>query len=297
MSSDKKEFYGKDVAEAIKTACDALAVPQERLEIEVVETGSSGIFGLIRKKARIRVVVRPETKLEDENLFEMNARPVENEEPDNVEDIEEEPVPVQTLQFDSDEGEFGQDEEEDEEGDNDASLQGGGGELSEESIAIVKAEIEQFVALMGMSSQLDVTTAGMSITCTLRGENEEQLVGPEGKVLDSLQYLVRKMVSRKLTERIRLTINVGDFREKRLDELKQKALQLAEQVKADGKTQALPALNPSERRAIHMILQDDKEIRSRSVGDGLFKKVLIYKPGKGGRTGGRKRPSHRSKQN
>ena len=45
-------------------------------------------------------------------------------------------------------------------------------------------------------------------------------------------------------------------------------------------TQAIPALNPSERRVVHMLLQDDKEVRSRSVGEGLFKKVLIYKPGK-----------------
>jgi spoIIIJ-associated protein len=88
---------------------------------------------------------------------------------------------------------------------------------------------------------------------------------------------------------------VGDYREKRLEELKVKAVELAALVKEDGKTQVLPALNPSERRTIHMILQEDKEIRSRSVGDGLFKKILIYKPGKGGRPGGRKRSSSRGR--
>ena len=61
-------------------------------------------------------------------------------------------------------------------------------------------------------------------------------------------------------------------------------------MKVDGKTQAIPALNPSERRVVHVMLQDDKSIRSRSVGDGLFKKVLIYKPGsKVKKTGGRRR--------
>ncbi|MCI5143981.1 MAG: hypothetical protein D3923_00300 [Candidatus Electrothrix sp. AR3] len=62
--------------------------------------------------------------------------------------------------------------------------------------------------------------------------------------------------------------------------MKEQALKLAVQVKEDGMTQAIPALNPSERREVHMVLQDDKGIRSRSVGDGLFKKVLIYKPGR-----------------
>ena len=72
--------------------------------------------------------------------------------------------------------------------------------------------------------------------------------------------------------------------------------ELAAQVKEDGKTQVLPALNPSERRVIHMILQEDKEIRSRSVGDGLFKKILIYKPGKNNRGGGRKRPQAKGRK-
>ena len=71
---------------------------------------------------------------------------------------------------------------------------------------------------------------------------------------------------------------------------------MAEKVKADGKTQVIPALSPSERRVVHMSLQDDKEIRSRSVGDGLFKKILIYKPGQGNKGGGRKRNNSRGRR-
>ncbi len=86
-----------------------------------------------------------------------------------------------------------------------------------------------------------------------------------------------------------LALNAGDFRERRAEELKLRAIELATQVKEDGKTQAIPALNPSERRVVHMILQEDKGVRSRSVGEGLFKKVLIYKPGKGRRSVSKKR--------
>jgi spoIIIJ-associated protein len=46
-----------------------------------------------------------------------------------------------------------------------------------------------------------------------------------------------------------------------------------------------------------MILQEDNDIRSRSVGDGLFKKILIYKPGKGNKPTGRKRPQAKGRQN
>jgi spoIIIJ-associated protein len=54
MSSETKDFYGKNVAEAIKKACEKFGVAQENLTIEVLETGSKGIFGLIRQKAHIR---------------------------------------------------------------------------------------------------------------------------------------------------------------------------------------------------------------------------------------------------
>jgi spoIIIJ-associated protein len=97
------------------------------------------------------------------------------------------------------------------------------------------------------------------------------------------------MVSACVPDRIMLALDAGGFRERRAGELRERALELAEQVKADGKTQAIPALNPSERRVVHMALQEDKGVRSRSVGDGLFKKVLIYKPGKGRRPSSRKR--------
>jgi spoIIIJ-associated protein len=290
MSLEKKDFYGKEVAAAIRNACDTLGVPQEKLEIEVVETGTTGIFGLIRKKAHIRVLIKPDIEEVAADVFEVSS--FLKSEPEN--EIEPEPVAtpkdkvVETVQGAAEDDE----DEDDMQSDNEP-----GGEVSLESLEIVKTELLQLVELMGFPSTLEVETVGQAVACTLRGEFEENLTGADGKVLDSLQYILRKIISRKVPERLRISINVGDFREKRLEELKVKAVEMAAQVKEDGKTQVLPALNPSERRVIHMILQEDKEIRSRSVGDGLFKKILIYKPGKGNRPGGRKRPQGKGRQN
>lgn len=305
MSVDKKDFYGKEVAAAIKDACDTLRVPQEKLEIEVVATGTSGIFGLIRKKAHIRVSVKPDIEETVAEVFEVDSlvapepireRQVESKpepvvavkERDRVKPADEEIKVVETDLESTDDD----DDEDDEQTDRES-----GTEVSPESLETIKTELLQLVELMGFPSTLEVETVGPSVACTLRGDFEENLIGPDGKVLDSLQYLLRKIVSRKVPERLRISINVGEFREKRLEELKVKAVEMAAQVKEDGKTQVLPALNPSERRVIHMILQEDKDIRSRSVGDGLFKKILIYKPGKGNRPGGRKRPSGKGRQN
>lgn len=293
MSLEKKDFYGKEVALAIRNACDTLGVPQEKLDIEVVETGSTGIFGLIRKKAHIRVQVKPDVVEIDTDVFAVgNFLQSEPEEK-----IAPEPNPVavvkeKAVEDDLDNSDNGDDEDDDPQTAKEPEAEV---EASPESLEIVKKELLQLVELMGFPSTLEVESAGPSVACTLRGEFEENLTGMDGKVLDSLQYILRKIISRKVPERLRISVNVGDFREKRLDELKVKAVELATQVKEDGKTQVLPALNPSERRIIHMILQEDNDIRSRSVGDGLFKKILIYKPGKGNRPPGRKRPQSKGR--
>ena len=289
MSVDKNDFYGRDVAEAIRKACEALGVAQENLDIEVIETGSTGIFGLIRKKARIRVRMKPVVEVVAE-VFSPQALTITPDPAEEQPEFEEAAEPEATPVLDNGrEDDFDDEEEPIPEAEQES-------DASPESVAIVKEELQRIVLLMGFPSDIEVDTEGLAVTCTLRGEFEENLAGPDGKVLDSLQYILRKIVSRKVQERLRISINVGTFREKRLEELKIKAAELAALVKEDGKTQVLPGLNPSERRVIHMFFQEDKEIRSRSVGDGLFKKILIYKPGKGNRpSGGRKRSSGRSR--
>jgi spoIIIJ-associated protein len=288
MSLDKNDYYGKDVAEAIKKACEVLGVPQENLDIEVVATGSTGIFGLIRKKAHIRVQVKP-VVTEVSEAFKVDsflASSTKEEEQQTLEFNYSEAAPrLVTVRAEDDDEEDELLAETEQEGD-----------ASPESIEIVKVELLRIVELMGFPSTLEVETVGLAVTCTLRGDFEENLAGPEGKVLDSLQYILRKIVTRKVQERLRISINVGAFREKRLEELKVKAAELAALVKEDGKTQVLPGLNPAERRVIHIFFQEDKEVRSRSVGDGLFKKILIYKPGKGNRPGGRKRSQGKGRQ-
>jgi spoIIIJ-associated protein len=149
---------------------------------------------------------------------------------------------------------------------------------------------------MGCPSTVTVRAEDGTAHCKVSDEHQEVLTSQDGRVLDSLQYLLRKIVAKKITGRVQLTIDVGDYREKRFQELKERAVEYAELVKQDGKTQVISSLNPSERRVVHVALQDDPDIRSRSVGEGLFKKVLIYKPGKGRKSNNRKRGRPRSRK-
>jgi len=322
MDLEKKDFFGKTVADAIKQACAALHAAQENLTIEVVETGSSGIFGFIRKKAHIRVslqeaaiVTEPELQVNAQARVQVQAQPeAEVAAPPVVEQplpvppepaIAAKPIVPREQPVASDESVAGPEPATDEEDDELSPGPVSDEPLSPESLDGVKEDLVRLLELMGIPSRVEIEAQGSSVRCHVIGDFQEDLVGQEGKVLDNLQYLLRKIVAKKISEKIRLAIDVGDFREKRQDELQDLARELAALVKVDGKTQIIPSLNPSERRVVHMALQDDKEIRSRSVGDGLFKKVLIYKPGSkpkastttgGGGGNGRKRSSSRGRR-
>ncbi len=292
MSSENKDFYEKDVAEAIKKACDHFGVAQENLTIEVLETGSKGIFGLIRQKAHIRARIQEmEVDSAEKPRKKARKKPAEStvkhekpaaavkKEPPVVEQTEapaeakaEESGPEQKISLKEPE------------------------ELPEESLEIVKDELARILELMDCPSTVTVENEGGTAHCRVSAEHEELLTSQDGRVLDSLQYLLRKIIAKKISGRIQLTIDVGNFREKRYQELKELAAGYSAQVKEDGKTQVIPSLNPSERRVVHVALQDDPDIRSRSVGDGLFKKVLIYKPGKGRKNSSRKRGRSRSRK-
>jgi len=134
--------------------------------------------------------------------------------------------------------------------------------------------------LMGFAAQVSVGNEENRIIAKLEGGNEAEIIGPEGQTLDSLQYLMRKIISRRVEGKVMFSVDVGSYREVRRDDLEEMAVKLAEEVRENGRTRSIPALNPAERRIVHMKLQDDPTIRSRSVGEGQFK-ILIYLPGRG----------------
>ncbi len=304
-----KDFYGSEISTVIEQACKALGTSREDLDIEVLETGSAGIFGLCKKKAHIRVQrktdgtlqeVAVEPKTPARQPVEAAVEPAANGatfkpvlDSKVPEEVNGNQAVVQLSDSRSPRGKRPEKSVEPVVEEQEVELEDLEEVLSEppsdENLTLIQEDLHRLLSLMGLPSEVQVVFEQNTVLCSISGPHEAHVVGPEGRTLDSLQYLLRKMVSRLLPDKIMLALNAGDFRERRAEELKIRAVELAAQVKEDGKTQAIAALNPSERRVVHMALQDDKGIRSRSVGEGLFKKVLIYKPGKGRRPVSKKR--------
>lgn len=283
----KMEFEGKDVADAISKACKSLNVSQEKLDIEVLSTGSSGIFGLCRKKTRLLVAVKEEfSRKSEEKPPESPAKPKS----EKVKPIEKKKRASSREKKKEDRPEVSAKVQDiDKEPKKDI-------QLSADLLSQVEADLGRLLELMSLPSEVSVSSDQENVTALINGEYVAKIVEEKGKILDSLQYLLRKMIGKRFTEKAIITLDAGDFRAKRNEELKQLGLQYAAEVKKSGKTRSIPSLNPSERRVVHIALQDDKDIRSRSVGEGLFKKVLIYRPGKGKKGPSRRRKGGRNKK-
>jgi len=138
---------------------------------------------------------------------------------------------------------------------------------------------------MNHPSDVSVSSEGENVNALIQGEYVQEIVEQNGKILDGLQYLLRKIIGRKYSDKAIIARDAGEFRAARMEELRSLGLELAAEVKQNGKTRSIPSLNPSERRVVHLALQEDKEVRSRSVGGGVFEKVLIYRPGSKSRKG------------
>lgn len=114
-----------------------------------------------------------------------------------------------------------------------------------------------------------------SVTLRLHGADMGILIGKHGQTLDSLQYLTNLVANKNSTERVRVVIDVEDYRDRRIETLTRLARRLADKVKRTGERVALEPMNPHERKIIHMALQRDNRVTTLSEGDDPFRHVVI----------------------
>jgi len=276
--SAKMEYKGTDVEEAIGNACAALNVPREELDIRIISTGSTGIFGLGRKKAAVQVSLKKEGGHEQRRPAPEKKASTPRTRPERPAAERKPSAPKARVERSADSDEPAEEVV--------------GDPVTPEEMEAIRVDIAKILELMGCPSEISMEQdQNNKVHAKITGEFVEILVGPEGQTLDGLQYVLRKIITRKFPQKVLFALDAGGFRDNRMGELQERALRLAQEVKETGKTRTIPAINPAERRMVHMALQDDTDIRSRSMGEGLFKKVLIYLPGKGRRRSPRKKKS------
>jgi spoIIIJ-associated protein len=201
------EFEGKSTEDAIENACTHFQVSPEQLEIEILSVGSSGIFGLGGRKAKIRAALR--------------------EEPE------------------------------------------------EQMLPIAQELLEQILEKMQEAATVQATQDDDRINLHIETADAGLLIGKQGQTLDALQYLVTKMLAKRSRRKVRIAIDVEAYRTRHDEALTHLALKYGEKVKRSGKSVTMNPMNPYDRRIVHLALQRDKDVKTVSRGEGLYKKVVI----------------------
>jgi spoIIIJ-associated protein len=113
------------------------------------------------------------------------------------------------------------------------------------------------------------------ISVDISGEDLKIIIGKNGEVLDALQYLINKIVNRGETSPKKVILDADGYRARKITNLKRLAARSAEQVKDTGKSVVLNPMSAHDRRIIHLELKEDREVFTKSLGEGPFKKVMI----------------------
>ena len=154
-----------------------------------------------------------------------------------------------------------------------------------------------------ISVEADEEDVRISINC---GDDYGSVIGRRGETLDAIQYLTRLVINRGSEEYKRVSINVGNYREKREGTLRALAQKNAAKVRKYGRNVVLEPMNPYERRIIHTTVQEIEGVTSHSVGSDGDRKVVItleegvkpthgggYSKGRGGYNKGGNRGGYR----
>jgi len=170
-------------------------------------------------------------------------------------------------------------------------------EQSREASAIL-AEI-----LNLMHEQAEVRTLSMdpeSIELEMKGDGSGILIGRHGQTLDALEYLVNRLLARRIREAVPISLETEAYRARRREQLHRMALSMGERAKRDHAPVKLEPMPPRDRRIVHLALKDDPMLTTRSGGDGFLRAIEIVPAGAGERPvrsdpGGRGRGKQRGR--
>src|SRR5258708_32790202 len=140
---------------------------------------------------------------------------------------------------------------------------------------IARGLVEGLVKHMGVRAQVTVRPSSEPITLDISGRDLCALIGWRGETLRALQSVTNVMVGRHLAEGERIIVDVERYRQRRDHTVREIAMRAARQVKMTGDAITLDAMQPFDRRAIHLALEGDPDVTSSSIGEEPERRVVV----------------------
>jgi spoIIIJ-associated protein len=135
--------------------------------------------------------------------------------------------------------------------------------------------VRRITGAMGLEVDVDVEETPDNIRLNMTGEDGEVFVRRKGEALDALQVIVNTAFRRDERGDRHYVVDALGFRKSKDEELRQMALVLLDKARTTGVPQEIGPLNPYARRIVHLVVADDPEMETESIGDAFLKTVVI----------------------
>jgi spoIIIJ-associated protein len=292
------EIEGKTIDEAIEKACREFNVPRGKLNIEIISEGTAGFLGIGSKKALIKAslmnfdmafsateteqppVHSPLAKPAHETMAPVERPPAKPApaKPAAVKPVmaktpaaKEAPVtrPVPSVASEAEKTPSGPDVPP-------AYRKADKPAVSDEKIMEkAKAILEGILSRMGVESPVVARETDEAITLNIEADSGGLLIGKRGQNLDAIQYIVNKATNQAENGRKPIIIDSGSYRKRREESLVTLAAKLGDKVKKTKKAVTVSNMNAHDRRIIHLALQNDASLITKSRGEGEYRKIVI----------------------
>lgn len=149
-------------------------------------------------------------------------------------------------------------------------------------LKIVKKEVDEIVKLLGIDCNYEIEIEEGEeerkiMKISFEGENLGYMIGNHGRHLDSLQYVISLVLRKKFKEDFFFIVmlDVSGYRKERIAKIEAIALGKADDARLLAESVDLEPMKPSDRRIVHMTLQQFDDITTESQGEGRDRYVRI----------------------
>lgn len=255
------EIEGKNIDEAIQNACNQFNAPREKLNIEIISEGTSGFLGFGAKKAKIKASLMQFDMSLDDSPTEPIKKPTKPGRGREVKKSEAKPkaappappTPPTNLKTPA---------KAPEEANGDIALK-------------AKTLLDGILTRMDLSYPITVEETEEAVNLKIEGDGGGLLIGRRGQNLDAIQYIITKALNKAGNERKIISVDIEEYRQKRESSLIALAEKLGDKVKKSRKPVTVDHMNARDRRIIHLALQNDESLVTKSRGEGEYKKIVI----------------------
>jgi len=264
------ETTGRTTDEAKNVALDRLGVDESDAEFEIIEEPRPGLFGRIRGEARVRARVRPTAPRPKSDRRDRRRRkddaspnggdraPAKGKAPRDKNRTRNGPPAAADEETTMDERDGDQPTSE---------------EVADDAAEFLRGLLEAF----GLEGAVAATQpADGEIEVAISGEGLGILVGPKGQTLLAVQDLTRLAAQRHVGPGSpRLAVDVGGYRQRRVEALRRFSMQVAEQVTETGLAKALEPMAAADRKVVHDALNEVDGVSTASEGEEPYRRVVI----------------------